>query len=137
MSAAQPDPALLYAALLGERLSTDALVRQWLAGVQASALVLEVLQCLPQPGRSESLERIDAERHGIDGPVRADWPPRARVAGTVRYIAMVSLALHEHGAWRSSRAAQELDPIAAALLPLVPEPWQAPIAALRARAQVV
>jgi hypothetical protein len=50
---------------------------------------------------------------------------------------MVALALHEHGVWRSSRPAQELDPVAAAMLPVVPEPWKASLRVLRARAQVV
>lgn len=127
----------LYAALLGERLPTDALVRQWLAGADARRIVTAVLERLPQPEAFESLDRIDAERHGPAGPVRADWPPPSRVAGTVRYVAMVALALHEHGVWRSSRPASELDPVAAAMLPIVPEPWRAALMALRARAQVV
>jgi hypothetical protein len=96
-----------------------------------------VLGRLPQPGGVEPFERIDAERHGPEGPVRADWPPRMRVAGTVRYVAMVALALHEHGAWRSSRSAQELAPVAKALLLRAPDPWGAPLEALCRRAQVV
>ncbi len=129
--------AALYAALLGERLSTDSLVRHWLSLSDGAAMVCEVLEFLPQPGGLESLERIDAERHGPNGPVRADWPPPLRVMGTVRYVAMVALALHEHGVWRSSRPASELDPVAAAMLPIVPEPWRVVLGALRARAQVV
>jgi len=127
----------LYVALLGERLPTDVLVRQWLARSDAPSLVDGFLERLPQPGGLESLESIDAARHGPDGPVRADWPPPLRVAGTVRYVAMVALALHEYGEWRSSRPASELDPVAAAMLPIVSEPWRAALMALRARAQVV
>lgn len=129
--------AALYAALLGERLPTETLVRQWLNGPDASTLVLGVLECLPQPGGLESLQRMDDERHGPDGPVRAEWPPLLRVTGTVRYVAMVALALHEHGVWRSSRPARELDPIAEAMMPLVAHAWQGPLLAVRARAQVV
>lgn len=132
-----PSCQALYAALLGERLPSDLLVRTWLASEDAGALLSDVLDALPQPGCLEALERIDAERHGPDGPVRADWPPRVRVAGVVRYVAMVALALHEHGVWRSSRPARELDPVAAAMLPIVPEPWKASLRALRAHAQVV
>jgi len=131
------DAVQLYAALLGERLSADALVRQWLDGADAVEFVQDVLGRLPQPGGVEPFERIDAERHGPEGPVRADWPPRMRVAGTVRYVAMVALALHEHGAWRSSRSAQELTPVAKALLLRAPDPWRAPLEALCRRAQVV
>lgn len=127
----------LYAALLGERLPAEVLVRLWLAGEGAGGLVHGVLAGLPQPGVGMTLDRIDAERHGPDGPVRGDWPPPMRVAGTVRYVAMVALALHEHGVWRSSRPASELDPVAAAMLPLVPGSWRAPLLALRSRAQVV
>jgi hypothetical protein len=118
-------------------LPSDLLVRTWLATEDAGALLRDVLDALPQPGCLEALERIDAERHGPDGPVRAEWPPRVRVAGVVRYVAMVALALHEHGVWRSSRPARELDPVAAAMLPVVPEPWKASLRALRAHAQVV
>jgi hypothetical protein len=132
-----PSCLALYAALLGERLPSDLLVRTWLASEDAGGLLSDVLDALPQPGCLEALERIDAERHGPDGPVRAEWPPRVRVAGVVRYVAMVALALHEHGVWRSSRPAQELDPVAEAMLPIVPEPWKASLCALRARAQVV
>ena len=92
---AAPDPRLLYAALLGERVSSETLCRQWLAGHEGRALVERVLDGLPQPGCLEPLDRIDAHRHGADGPVRADWPPAKRVEGTVRYVAMVALALHE------------------------------------------
>jgi hypothetical protein len=137
---ASPDDArcaALYVALLGERLSADVLVRQWLAGAGASTVVIDLLGALPQPGTLASLDCLDAARHGPDGPVRADWPPPLRVAGTVRYVAMVALALHEHGVWRSSRPASELDPVAAVMLPIVPEPWRAALMALRARAQVV
>ena len=129
--------ATLYAALLGERLPADVLVRQWLAGSGAGTLAIDLLEVLPQPGTLASLDRIDAARHGPDGPVRADWPPLLRVAGTVRYVAMVALALHEHGVWRSSRPASELDPVAAAMLPIVPEAWRPALMALRTRAQVV
>jgi hypothetical protein len=132
-----PSCLALYAALLGERLPSDLLVRTWLASEDAGALLSDVLDALPQPGCLEALERIDAERHGPDGPVRAEWPPRVRVAGVVRYVAMVALALHEHGVWRSSRPARELDPVAAAMLPIVPESWKASLRALRAHAQVV
>jgi len=145
MSAVVPDGAgpddarcaALYAALLGDRLPTDVLIRQWMARSDAAALVDGFLERLPQPGGLESLESIDAERHGTDGPVRAEWPPSQRVAGTVRYVAMVALALHEHGVWRSSRPASELAPVAAAMLPIVQESWRAPLQAVLARAQVV
>lgn len=145
MSAALPDDAgrddahcaALYAALLGERLPADVLVRLLLASDGADVLLIDVLDRLPQPGIGASLDRIDTERHGPDGPVRGDWPPRLRMAGTVRYVAMVALALHEHGVWRSSRPASELAPVAAAMLPIVPDPWRAPLQAVLARAQVV
>jgi len=127
----------MVAALLGDRLSTDALIRQWLARPDAVSLVNDVLARLPQPGCGATLHALDAERHGADGPVRAEWPPRMRVIGTVRYVAMVALALHEHGAWRSSRPERELDPVAEAMLPIVPDAWRAPLLSLRARAQVV
>lgn len=133
----EPDPRLLYAALLGERVSSETLCRQWLAGHEGRALVERVLDGLPQPGGLEPLDRIDAHRHGADGPVRADWPPAKRVEGTVRYVAMVALALHEHGAWRSSRPAQELAPVAGMLVPLVGAEWVAALASVLRRAQVV
>lgn len=110
---------------------------QWLAGHEGSALVERVLGDLPQPSGLEPLDRIDAHRHGADGPVRADWPPARRVEGTVRYVAMVALALHEHGAWRSSRPAQELAPVAGMLVPLVRAEWVAALAGVPRRAQVV
>ncbi len=71
-----PSCLALYAALLGERLPSDLLVRTWLASEDAGALLSDVLDALPQPGCLEALERIDAERHG---PVPEPWKASLRV----------------------------------------------------------
>lgn len=117
------DPMRLYAALLGDQLSTAVLLRHWIRGEPGRAFVASTLSVLPQPGSGAGLADLDANRHGPDGPVRAQWPPVLRAAGTARYVAMVALALHEHGTWRSSLGVSELAPLAEALRYAAPASW--------------
>lgn len=81
-----------------------------------------------------SLEQLEAAKHGCSTDREYD-DAMVRIAKTIVYVAMVSLAWHEHHAWKTSVPPAVASELAQLVRDVAPEAWHDPLDALRAEAQ--